>query len=199
MPVGVTHVYIRRSADFTAPVDAARLDENILGLAAMRAGVHPQRAADRAWDAAIKGQPIDAGIRRSTRELHVGNGSAGAQAIIRFRAYRAKSAAAEANDDTRHTAVADDQVRAEADRGDGSLNRKIGEKISEVFVVGRRKQKFGPTADAKPSERRQRLVRGDTAAQFWQTPREIVGRLAMAIARNNTHAPSPIASWPGSA
>src|SRR5947209_699500 len=199
MPVAVTHVHIREGADFTATIHTARFDENILGLAAMRASIHPQRAADRAWDAAIKGQPIDAGIGRSTRELHVGNGSAGAQAIIRFRAYFAKSAAAEANDDTGHTAVADDQVRAETDRGDGNLNRKIGEKISEVFFVGRRKQKLGRTADAKPSERRQRLVRGDTAAQLGQTPREIVGHLAMPIARNNTHAPSPIASWPGSA
>src|SRR5947209_17726017 len=112
MPVGVAHVYIREGADFTTTIHAARFDENILGLAALRAGIHPPRAADRAWDAAIKGQPIDSGIGRSARELHVGNGSAGAQAIIRFRAYFAKSAAAEANDDTRNTPVADDQVRA---------------------------------------------------------------------------------------
>ena len=38
------------------PVDAARLDKNVLGLAAIRAAIHAQRTADRSGNAAEKRQ-----------------------------------------------------------------------------------------------------------------------------------------------
>ena len=62
-------------------VDGARLDEHVLGLAPVRAGVHAQRAADRARNAAIEGEPGDAGIGRRARHLDVGHGGAGAHAV----------------------------------------------------------------------------------------------------------------------
>ena len=72
------------TCDVALPVDGARLDQHILGLAAVRAGIHAQRAADRAGDAAIEGEPGDAGIRRRARELDVGHGGARAQAVARL-------------------------------------------------------------------------------------------------------------------
>ena len=71
--------------DVAVAVDGARLDQAVLGLAAVRAGVHAQRAADRAGNAAIEGKPGDAGIRRRARDLHVGHGRAGARACCRAR------------------------------------------------------------------------------------------------------------------
>ena len=65
--------------DVALAVDGARLDQHVLGFAAMRAGVHAQRAADRARNAAIECQPGDARIRRRARELDVGHGGAGAE------------------------------------------------------------------------------------------------------------------------
>ena len=65
-------------------VDGAGLDQHVLGLAAVRAGVHAQRAADRARDAAIEGEAGDAGIRRRARELDVGHSRAGAQPVARL-------------------------------------------------------------------------------------------------------------------
>ena len=70
--------------DVALPVDGAGLDQHVLGLAAVRAGVHAQRAADRARNAAIEGEAGDAGIRRRARELDVGHGGAGAQAVARL-------------------------------------------------------------------------------------------------------------------
>ena len=60
-------------------VDGARLDQHVLGLAAVGAGIHAQRAADRAGNAAIEGEAGDAGIGRRARDLHVGHGGAGAE------------------------------------------------------------------------------------------------------------------------
>ena len=62
-------------------VDGAGLDQHLLGLAAVRAGVHAQRASDRSRHAAIEGKPGNPGVRRRARELRVGHGGAGAQAV----------------------------------------------------------------------------------------------------------------------
>ena len=100
--------------DVALPVDGACFDQHVLGLAAVRAGIHAQRAADRARDAAIEGEARDAGIRCGARDLHVGHGRAGAQAVARLDLDLGE-AAAEADDDARHAAVAHQQVRAEPD------------------------------------------------------------------------------------
>ena len=55
MAVGVVHVGIRQHVQRSPPVDRARLDENVLGLAAIGSTVHAQRAADRAGYTSQKG------------------------------------------------------------------------------------------------------------------------------------------------
>ncbi len=67
MAVGEVHVRERQHADVALPVDAARLDENVLGLAAVGARVHAQRAAYGSRNAAIEGEPGNAGVSRGPR------------------------------------------------------------------------------------------------------------------------------------
>ena len=63
------------------PVDRPRLDQRVLGLAAVGAAVHAQRAADRAGNAAKEGEPGDAGLLRRARDLDVRHRGAGADAV----------------------------------------------------------------------------------------------------------------------
>ena len=59
-------------------VDAARLHQHVLGLAAIGAAVHAQRAADRARNAAQEREARDAGLLRRARDFHVRHRGAGA-------------------------------------------------------------------------------------------------------------------------
>ena len=77
--IGEAHVGQRQHVDVALRIDGARLDQHVLGFAPVRAGIHAQRAADRARDAAIERKAGDAGVRRRARHLHVGHGGAGAQ------------------------------------------------------------------------------------------------------------------------
>ena len=61
--------------------DAGRLDQDILGLAAIGAGIHAQRAADGAGNAEEEFQPADVGRRRRLRHALVERGGAGADDI----------------------------------------------------------------------------------------------------------------------
>ena len=61
--------------------DAGRLDQHILGLGAIGAGVHAQRAADRAGNAEEEFQPAEIGRRRGLGDALVERGRAGADDI----------------------------------------------------------------------------------------------------------------------
>src|SRR5690606_27962474 len=77
-------------------------------------------------------------------------------------------AAAQADDDAFDAAVADEQVRAETDIGDGHVRRKSFEKISEVRLVGGRIENLSRTADAKPSVVFERRIGREPPAQVRQ-------------------------------
>ena len=146
-------------------VDAARLDQRVLGLAAIGAAVHAQRAADRAGNAAQERKPGDAGLLRRARDLHVRHRGAGARCVCPLDLDVAE-AAAEPDHHARHAAVAHDQVGAEPDDGDRNVGRQDAEEIREVGLVLRHEQHLRRPADAKPGQRRQRLVRQQPPAQF---------------------------------
>ena len=55
---------LRHDRDIPRAVDAARLDQHVLGLAPIGAAVHAQRAADRARNAAQEREARDAGFLR---------------------------------------------------------------------------------------------------------------------------------------
>ncbi len=67
------------------PSMAVRLDEHVLDLASVAAGVHAQRAADGAGHAAQEFEPGDAGIGGGTRHRGIERGRTGADARARDR------------------------------------------------------------------------------------------------------------------
>ena len=77
MAIGVAHVAGAEHVDATPPIDRARHDERVLGLASIGAAIHAQRAADAARNAAQERQPRNAGLLRRARDLNVGHRGAG--------------------------------------------------------------------------------------------------------------------------
>ena len=139
------------------PVDGARLDQCVLGLAAIGAAVHAQRPADRAGDAAEESEPGDRRLLGGTADLHVGDGGPGADAGAVLDLHLAE-AAAEPDDDARHPCVAHDQVGAEPDDRDWNLGRQLAQRIGQVGLVVGHEQNLRRPADAEPGQLRERLV-----------------------------------------
>ena len=123
--------------DGARPVDAARFDENVLRFAAMRAGVHAQSAADRAGNAAVEFEAGDPRLGRRVGEPDIRRRGAGREPMIADRLDRTERLAAEAEHDAGDAAVADDDIRGQADRRDGNLRRQPAQKIGEVVFIGR--------------------------------------------------------------
>src|SRR6185312_7424582 len=144
-------------------VDAARLDQDVLGLAAIGAAVHAQRAADRAGYAGEEGETGNAGLLRRARDHDIEHRRAGGDAMIVV-AGDVVEAAAEADDEAFDAAVAHDQVRAGADDGDGHLVRQITERVGEVILVFGHEQRLRRPADAEPGELAERLIGDEPAA-----------------------------------
>ena len=70
------------------------------------------------------------------------------------------------DDDAGHAAIANDEIGAKADDGDRNVAREPCEEIREIGFVGRQEHDLCRAADAKPGERRQRLVRHKPPAQI---------------------------------
>ncbi len=102
-----------------------RFEQRILGLAAMRAGVHAQGAADRPGNAAIEREAVDAGLGRRARRLNVRDRRADAQTVIVLDRDFAKALGGETDDDALHAAVAHDEIGAEPDDRDGNFARQV--------------------------------------------------------------------------
>ena len=147
-------------------IDAARLDEHVRRLAAMGAGIHAQSPADRAGDAAVEGEPGEAGIGRRPRHLDVGHGGAGAHALPLDRD-GAEAFAAEPDDDAGHAAVAHDQVRAEPDgrHRDTSIGDGRGNRRDRASSAGENSD-LRRAADAEPGHVGERGIGLQAAAQF---------------------------------
>ena len=163
MPVAVAHVGVAQHVDAARPIDRARLDQRVLGLAAIGAAVHAQRAADAAGNAAHERQSGDAGLLRRARDFDVGHRRTGANARV-FDGDIAKTAA-EPDHHARHATVAHDEIGAEPDDGHRNVRRQIGQRIAKVLLIFRHEQNLRRAADAKPGQLRQRLVRQQPAAQ----------------------------------
>ena len=159
------HVGIGEDADIALPVDAARLDQRVLGFAAVRAAIHAQCAADAAGDAAHEREPRDRRFLRGARDFHVRHRGAGADAMARFHRDLVEPAA-EPDRNARYAAVAHDQVGAKADRGHRDFGGKLFQEIREIVFVVRHEHHLRRTADAKPGQLGKRLVRQQTAAQL---------------------------------
>ena len=129
------------------------LDQHVLDLAAVGAGVHAQRAADRAGNADQELQPGDAGVAPRAGDVDVERAGAGDD--VAPVGLDAGEAAAQADDDARHAAVAHQQVGADADHRHRHVGGLGARKAAQVVAVGRAEQHFGRAADAEPGDARQ--------------------------------------------
>src|SRR3981189_3274131 len=74
--------------------------------------------------------------------------------------------AASPDHDARHATVAHDQIGANADDADRNLIRQMLKEIGEVIFIRWREQQLRRTADPKPRQLGQRLVRQQPSAQL---------------------------------
>ncbi len=139
-------------------IDRARRMEHVLGLAPVRARVHPERAADRARNPAIERKPRDARVGRGPRHLDVGHDGPGTNSVTVLD-FDLAEPAPEPHDHARYAAVAHEQVRPEADDENGNAGRLVLQEIGEVGFVCRREQHFRRAADPEPRDVGQRRVR----------------------------------------
>jgi hypothetical protein len=104
----------------------------------MRAGVHPQGAADCAGNAAEEFEACDPGLGRDFGDGGVRRGGAGDDLAIFASLDRAKGFAAEAQDETGKTAVANDQIRTKPNRScAGPPTRNQVKGASGAFAASR--------------------------------------------------------------
>src|ERR1700733_15122841 len=104
MAIGEIHLGVGEGADISAAIDAARLDQDVLGLAPIGAAVHPQGAADAAGDAAQKRQAGDTGFLRGAGHFHIRHRCSNAD--LRAVGGDHAEAFAQPDDDTFDTAIA---------------------------------------------------------------------------------------------
>src|SRR5260370_8314528 len=105
----------------------------------------------------------------------------------------AERLAAQPDHDPRDAAVADDDVRGEADRRHWNFAWQRPQEIGEVFLVGGLEQELRRPADAKPRVRRERRIGAQLAAQSGDPSADLPGDVG------ESHLLSPAASSPGSA
>src|SRR5439155_3205767 len=73
----------------------------------------------------------------------------------------------EAHDNARHSAIADNEVGAEAKRHHRHVRVQVAQELRQVVLVRRLEQPFGIAATLEPNERREGCVRSQSAADLW--------------------------------
>ena len=164
MAIAVLHIAVAEYAHAALPIDAARLDQRVLGLAAVGAAVHAQRPAHGAGDPAEESEAGNRRLLRGAADLDVGRRRAGADTRAVLDSHLTE-AATETDHHARHAAIAHDQIGAEPDDGDGNLGRQMRQEVGEVGLVFGHEQHLRRPADPKPGQLRERLVRHQPAAQ----------------------------------
>ena len=172
-------------------VDAPGDLQHVLGLRAVAAGVHGQRAADRARNAGVELQAGDAGLGRRA-------GDGGVERARRRRSPpRPRPATwmpANARPASRTTTPSTPPSRTMTleptpSTVSGTSSGRAAQELAEIVLVRRQEQHVRRPADPEPGEGRQRLVEQQLAA------RRRAGRRASSCGR---HLPAA-SSWPGRA
>src|SRR5258708_6350901 len=109
--------------------------------------------------------PVPLFIRLAGRPFPGGHRGAGAYTRPRLRRDVAESAT-QPDHDAGNTAVADNEVGAEADDGDGNLRRQMRQEVRQVLLVFRHEQKLRRPAHPEPCELGERLVGDEPPAQL---------------------------------
>src|SRR5207244_5892776 len=100
MTIAVVHVAVVEDAQPAPSVDPARLDQRVLGLAAVGAAVHAQRPTHRAGNAAEESEARDRRLLRGATDFHIRRSRAGADTRTFFD-FDLAAAATETNADAR--------------------------------------------------------------------------------------------------
>ena len=80
MTIAVIHLAVAEHVHSAVPIDAAGLDQSVLGFAPIGAAIHTQCAAHRAGNATKKREACDGRLLRRSADFDVGCGRAGADA-----------------------------------------------------------------------------------------------------------------------
>ena len=121
-------------ANVPGVLDGRGLDEDVLDLASAAAGVHLERAADGAGNAAQEFQPRDAAVRRSARQCGIERRGASADA----RAFHGNLAerGRQADHHAGNAAVADQKIGTDADHADLGVKGSCGQERGEIVRIG---------------------------------------------------------------
>ena len=125
----------------------------------------PQRPADAAGDAVIEGEATECRPRRACAARRLSAIAAPTRMRFPSTSILPKPRGREAHDDPIHAAVADEQVRAEPDDGDGNFLRHRAHQELQVLHVGGHRQDLGGPAGPEPDDRCKRLVGLQGAAE----------------------------------
>ena len=109
-------------------------------------------------------EAAEALLEREGGEPLVGQARAGPDPVFPFPRGLAEAFRREADDNARDAAVADEEVRSDADDTYGDFRTQLLKEECEIVGIRRLEQHFGRTADTKPRKRRDRRVWRDPAA-----------------------------------
>ena len=139
---------------------------HILHLAAVGPGVHGQRAADGAGNAAEEFEAGEAGLKR--RLSDVGVQGAGADAEPFAVHVNGGKSAAQADHHAVDAAVPDQQIGAHPDGGDLDAGWFVGDELAQVAAAGGAEDHLGRAAHPEPRHRRQRHASSQAPLHRWQ-------------------------------
>ena len=141
--------------------------DHVCCVSAITARVHLHSATYGPRDCPQKLQPRNACRRRLPGHRRVKHRSACAYPVT-IEDLDLHERPAQFDRDTCEPAIPNDQVRAHAQRDDGSLCRKVREELLQVFPVRRLKQPLRRTTDAQPGQGCEGPVRSQVSTRHWQ-------------------------------
>ena len=170
VPISVAELLQRPFDDLAGSQHQSRRNKDVLHLAAVGAAVHADEAADGARNAAQELQPGNAGVAgRRGNENAAGAAPAAEGGLVDPLDLR--EGLAEPDHHAPYPAVADDEVRAQAERHHGPSRTKFAHELDQVVLIRRLEQPFGPAAALEPDQRRERRVRRELAVCLDQLSR----------------------------
>ena len=167
MAVAHTKVIDRDMVQLALPVDSLSLYQDVSGLLAVSACVHAQGAAQRSRDAAEEFQARDTGQLRRLCNIEVQGSGTGFEDVVFLRGH-ARELPPQAQHNTRHAAVADQKVGADAKDRHRDVSGLCLQESHQVVLVHRLEENLGRAAYAEPGYAVQRRIRGHAAAHRWQ-------------------------------
>jgi hypothetical protein len=145
------HLRIGERHPLTRAVKRNGFDKDILELAAIGTGIHPEATTDGTRNAPHELKPRELGLKGSLRHRHVKNGSAGPQAMRPITRH-VHEAAAEADHDALYAAITHKQVGAHANDQQRHIGGTSLQERRKVIRIGRNEQHISRTTRTKPGQ-----------------------------------------------